>query len=140
MEQSCLCCAGGHMTCHNISCGEDGECKLIRGVQGCHPKPKVAHFTVDRSQYTTFDGRAFEFHRSCNYTLVQMSSPKKLNVEPVLMASQGSHSEGRQIYLQVNKMYLKTSIAFPGKIQVIHVIISQPTILLIFHHFTCTVK
>ncbi|XP_071325188.1 IgGFc-binding protein [Trachinotus anak] len=117
-EQSCLCHAGGHMTCHNISCGEDEECKLIRGVQGCHTKPKVAHCSVDGSHYTTFDGQAFEFHGSCNYTLVQTCSLKKLYVEPVLIAAQGNHSEGRAIYLQVNKMYFKTSTAFPGKIQV----------------------
>ncbi|XP_041798261.1 IgGFc-binding protein-like [Chelmon rostratus] len=117
-EQSCLCHAGGHMTCRNVSCREDEECKLIRGVQGCHPKPKVAHCSVDASQYTTFDGQAFEFHGSCNYTLVQTCSLKKLDMEPVLIAAQGSRSEGRQIYLQVNKKYLKASAAFPGKIQV----------------------
>ncbi|XP_051261445.1 IgGFc-binding protein-like isoform X2 [Dicentrarchus labrax] len=117
-EQSCLCHAGGHMTCRNVSCGEDEECKLIRGVQGCHPKPKVAHCSVDGSQYTTFDGQAFEFHGSCNYTLVQTCSLKKLNVEPVLIAAQGNHGQGSEIYLQVNKMYFKTSAALPGKIQV----------------------
>ncbi|XP_059194717.1 IgGFc-binding protein-like isoform X2 [Centropristis striata] len=116
-QRSCLCHAGGHMTCSNVSCGEDEECKLIRGVQGCHPKLKVAHCSVDGSQYTTFDGQAFEFHGSCNYTLVQ-TCLNKLDVEPVLIAAQGSHSKGRQIYLTVNKMYFKTSTAFPGKIQV----------------------
>ncbi len=128
-EQSCLCHAEGHMTCRNVSCGEDEECKLIRGVRGCHPKSKVAHCSVDGSQYTTFDGQAFEFHGSCNYTLVQTCSLKKqsLAVEPVLIAAQGNHSAGRHIYLQVNKMYFKTSTAFPGKIQVIHVMISRPS-------------
>nr|XP_046255484.1 IgGFc-binding protein-like isoform X2 [Scatophagus argus] len=117
-EQSCLCHAGGHMTCRNVSCGEDEECKLIRGVQGCHPKSKAAHCSVDGSQYTTFDGQTFEFHGSCNYTLVQTCSLKILDVVPVLITAQGNRSEGRQIYLQVNKMFLKTSAAFPGKIQV----------------------
>lgn len=112
------------MTCNNVSCAEDEECKLIRGVQGCHPKPKVAHCSVDGSLYTTFDGQAFEFHGSCNYTLVQTCSLKKVDVEPVLIAAQGSQSEGRQIYLQVNKMYFKMSTSFPGKIQVM---ISQPS-------------
>ena len=103
-EQSCLCHAGGHMPCHNVSCGENEECKLIKGVQGCHPKAKVARCSVDRSQYATFDGQAFEFHGSCNYTLVQTCSIKKLHVEPVLIAAQGNHSERRQIYLQVNRL------------------------------------
>lgn len=125
-EQSCLCHAGGRVTCRNVSCGEDEECKLIKGVQGCHPKPKVARCSVDGSQYTTFDGQAFEFHGSCNYTLVQ-TCLNKLDVEPVFIAAQGNHSEGRQIYLQVDKMHFKMSAAFPGKIQVIHVMISQPS-------------
>ncbi|XP_063735180.1 IgGFc-binding protein-like [Eleginops maclovinus] len=116
-KQSCLCHPGGHMTCRNVSCGEDEECKLIRGVQGCHPKPKVAHCSVEGSQYTTFDGQAFEFHGSCYYTLVQ-TCLNKLDVEPILIAAMGNYSEGRQIYLQVNKMQLRTSKAFPGKVEV----------------------
>ncbi|XP_074538742.1 IgGFc-binding protein [Halichoeres trimaculatus] len=117
-EKSCLCNAGGRMTCRNVSCGEDEECKLLKGVQGCHAKPKVAFCSVDGSQYSTFDGQAFEFHGSCNYTLVQTCSLKKLDVEPVLIAAQGNHREGRKIYLQVNKMYFKISAGFPGQIQV----------------------
>ncbi|XP_047196958.1 IgGFc-binding protein-like [Hippoglossus stenolepis] len=117
-RQSCLCHAGGNMTCHNVSCGEDEECKLIRGVQGCHPKPKVAHCSVDCSKYTTFDGRAFEFQGSCNYTLVQICSLKNLDVKPVVITAHGNHLEGRQINLQVNTMYFEASTVFPGKIQV----------------------
>lgn len=120
-EQSCSCHAGGNITCHHVSCGEDEECKLIKGVKGCHPRPKVARCSVDGAQYTTFDGQEFEFHGSCNYTLVQTCSLKKVDVKPVLIAAQGNHSEGRQIYVQVDDMYLKTTAAFPGKIQVIHV-------------------
>lgn len=123
-EKSCLCNAGGHMSCRNVSCREDEECKLIRSVQGCHPKPKVAHCSVDGSHYTTFDGQEFEFHGSCNYTLVQMCSLKEL--KPVFVAAQGNRAEGRQIYMQVNEMHIKTSAAFPGKIQVIHAMILHP--------------
>uniref|UniRef100_A0A8D2ZEQ9 VWFD domain-containing protein n=1 Tax=Scophthalmus maximus TaxID=52904 RepID=A0A8D2ZEQ9_SCOMX len=130
-KQSCLCHTGGHMTCHNVSCGENEECKLVRGVQGCHPKPKVAHCSVDGSQYTTFDGRTFEFHGSCNYTLVQMCSLKNLDVEPVVISAQGNGIEGRQIYLQVNNTYFHTSTAFAGKIQVIYGKNSEPSTLLI---------
>ncbi|KAM6995326.1 IgGFc-binding protein [Tautogolabrus adspersus] len=117
-EKSCRCNAGGRMTCRNIFCGKDEECKLLRGVQGCYPKPKLARCSVDGSQYTTFDGRAFEFHGSCNYTLVQTCALKKLDVEPVFIAAKQNHSKGRQIYLQVNKMYFEISAAFPGNILV----------------------
>lgn len=63
----------------------------------------MAHCSVDGSQSTAFDGQAFEFHGSCNYTLVQMGL-NKVDAEPVLIAAQGDHSEGRHIYLQVNQM------------------------------------
>jgi len=111
------------MTCRNVSCGEDEECKLIMGVQGCHPKPQVAQCSVEGYQYTTFDGQAFEFHGSCTYTLVQ-TCLDKLDVEPILIAAMGNYSEGRQLYMQVNKMQLRTSAAFPGKVEVM---ISQPS-------------
>ncbi|CAJ1061665.1 LOW QUALITY PROTEIN: IgGFc-binding protein [Xyrichtys novacula] len=117
-EKKCLCNAGGQMTCREVSCGENEECKLLKGVQGCYPKPKVAHCSVDGSQYTTFDGQTFEFHGSCNNTLVQTCSLKELDVESVFIAAQGNHGEGRQIYLQVDKMYFQVSAAYPGKIQV----------------------
>lgn len=115
------------MTCHKVSCGEDEECKLIRGVQGCHPKPREAHCSVDGSLYTTFDGMAFDFYGSCNYTLVQMCPLKKLDAQPILIATDGNRTLGRQIYMQVNKMYFMMSTTFPGKIQVTCVIALQPS-------------
>uniref|UniRef100_A0A3Q3GMI2 IgGFc-binding protein-like n=1 Tax=Labrus bergylta TaxID=56723 RepID=A0A3Q3GMI2_9LABR len=120
-EKICRCNAGGRVTCRNTFCGKDEECKLLRGVQGCYPKPKLARCSVDGSQYTTFDGRAFEFHGSCNYTLVQTCALKKLDVEPVFIAAKQNHGKGRQISFQVNKMYFEISAAFPGTILVIYV-------------------
>nr|XP_020511172.2 LOW QUALITY PROTEIN: IgGFc-binding protein-like [Labrus bergylta] len=117
-EKICRCNAGGRVTCRNTFCGKDEECKLLRGVQGCYPKPKLARCSVDGSQYTTFDGRAFEFHGSCNYTLVQTCALKKLDVEPVFIAAKQNHGKGRQISFQVNKMYFEISAAFPGTILV----------------------
>ncbi|KAM3613584.1 uncharacterized protein V6R79_001825 [Siganus canaliculatus] len=125
--ESCLCHAGGRVTCRAASCGQNEECKLVGGVQGCHPKSKVAHCSVDGSQYTTFDGQAFEFHGSCNYTLVQTCSLKRDDVEPLMIAAYGgSRNEGRQIYLRVSQMHLKTSATFPEKIQVNGVLENLP--------------
>ncbi|XP_070690944.1 IgGFc-binding protein [Pempheris klunzingeri] len=104
--------SGSVHLCRGWQNNTDEECKLIKGVQGCHPKPKVAHCSVDGSQYTTFDGQAFEFHGSCNYTLMQTCSLNKLYVEPVLIAAQINHSLGRQIDLQVNGVY--ESLPFSG--------------------------
>lgn len=79
---------------------------LSKGVQGCHPKPREAHCSVDgSSQYTTFDGQTFEFYGSCNYTLVQTCSLKPLDAETFIIAVEGSNKGGRQIYLQLYKMF-----------------------------------
>ncbi|XP_028281769.1 IgGFc-binding protein-like [Parambassis ranga] len=117
-KQSSSCQAGGHVSCYSISCLGEEECKLIGGVQGCHPQPKEAHCSVSGSQYTTFDGKTFEFYGSCNYTLMWTCSLKKMGVEHVWIAAQGNQSHGRQIYMQINEMQFKISTEFPGKIQV----------------------
>ncbi|XP_061531066.1 IgGFc-binding protein [Phycodurus eques] len=117
-EQRCSCDVGGNLTCVDVSCSQDEECTLIRGIQGCHPKVKKAHCSINGSQLTTFDGLAFEFHGSCNYTLVHTCALKDLNVEPVLIALYANHSGGNQIYLEVNNMTFKMSTAYPEKIQV----------------------
>lgn len=54
-EQSCTCRAGGHMPYHNVSCGEDKKCQLIRGVEIFHPKFEVAHCSVGETLYTAFE-------------------------------------------------------------------------------------
>uniref|UniRef100_A0A3Q3EKG2 VWFD domain-containing protein n=1 Tax=Labrus bergylta TaxID=56723 RepID=A0A3Q3EKG2_9LABR len=130
-EKICRCNAGGRMTCRNTFCGKDEECKLLRGVQGCYPKPKLARCSVDGSQYTTFDGRAFEFHGSCNYTLVQTCALKKLDVKPVFIAALQNHSKGRQISLQVNKIIHKLYCILYLKN---HILVKIPNI---YHQTTC---
>ncbi|XP_061919145.1 IgGFc-binding protein isoform X2 [Entelurus aequoreus] len=117
-DQRCLCHPGGNLTCVDVPCSEQEECKLIEGIRGCHPKAKMTHCSINGSQYTTFDGWVFEFQGSCNYTLVQTCSPKDLDVEPLFISVLGNNSERKQIYLHVNNMTFKMSTAYPGKIQV----------------------
>jgi len=107
-EKSCLCHVGEHMACCNVSCGVRSVSLLgvfkVASLQ-------VTQCSVDGSQYTMFDGQAFELHGSCNYTLVQ-TCLNKLDAKPVLIGAQGNHREGRQIYLEVDTFYFKTSTAF----------------------------
>lgn len=124
-EQSCLCHAGGRVTCRNISCGENEECKLIKGVHGCHPRPKVAQCSVDGSQYATFDGRTFEFHGSCNYTLAQTCTLRDQDVEPFIITARSNLRGGGHINLQIYQMNFKMSSDFPGEVQVSKVILQS---------------
>ncbi|XP_054637554.1 IgGFc-binding protein isoform X2 [Dunckerocampus dactyliophorus] len=116
-DQRCLCHPGGNLTCVDVSCSEEEECKLVEGVQGCHPKAKMAYCSINGSQYTTFDGRGFEFHGSCNYTLVKTCSLKGLDVEPLFITVRGNGA-GKRLHLQVSNITFKISTAYPGKIQV----------------------
>ncbi|KAM8825944.1 IgGFc-binding protein [Synchiropus picturatus] len=116
-EQSCTCRAGGHVACFSVSCGEDEECSFVGGVRGCHPKPKVADCSLDGTHYTTFDGQIFDFHGSCNYSLVETCRPKSSGGHLFIYTS-GNYSLGRQISVQVKNMSLKISSDFPGFVQV----------------------
>ncbi|KAM9782502.1 IgGFc-binding protein [Neosynchiropus ocellatus] len=116
-EQSCTCHAGGHVSCHTVSCGEDEECSFVGGVRGCRPKPRVADCSMDGSHYTTFDGQIFDFHGSCNYTLVETCRPESSGGR-LLIYTSGNYSLGRQMSVQVKNMSLRMSSDFPGFLQV----------------------
>ncbi|XP_077384324.1 IgGFc-binding protein [Festucalex cinctus] len=115
-KRKCICHPDGNLACVNVSCSPDEECTLVEGIQGCRPKAEMADCYVNGSQFRTFDGRLFEFHGSCNYTLLETCGD--MNVEPLLVAVNGNSSGGKQIYLQVNNMTFMMSTASPGKIQV----------------------
>nr|XP_057939674.1 IgGFc-binding protein [Doryrhamphus excisus] len=117
-DQRCLCQPAGNLTCVDVSCSEEEECKLVESVRGCHPKAKMGHCTINGSRYTTFDGREFEFDGSCNYTLVKTCSLMGLDVEPLLITVHGNESEGKRLYLQVGNITFKMSADYSGKIQV----------------------
>ncbi|XP_061677224.1 IgGFc-binding protein [Syngnathoides biaculeatus] len=117
-EQTCSCHPGGNLTCVDAPCSPDEECALIRGVQGCHPKVKKAHCSINGSQLSTFDGLAFELNDTCNSTLVRTCALEDPNLEPVLISLYTNHSGGYQIYLEVNNMTFEMSTAYPEKIQV----------------------
>ncbi|XP_057690269.1 IgGFc-binding protein isoform X2 [Corythoichthys intestinalis] len=118
-EQKCSCHPGGNLSCVDVSCSLNEECTIIGGIQGCHPKTEMDRCSVNGSQFNTFDGQAFEFHGSYNYTLIDTCALVDQHVEPLLITVIGSdHSEGKQIDLQVYNMTLKMSSAYPQKIQV----------------------
>uniref|UniRef100_H9GN55 VWFD domain-containing protein n=1 Tax=Anolis carolinensis TaxID=28377 RepID=H9GN55_ANOCA len=70
-EERCQCQAGGRVVCESIRCGPNEECKLLDGVQKCHPTGS-ATCSASGSFYLTFDRLPFNFQGTCTYILAKL--------------------------------------------------------------------
>ncbi|XP_069040704.1 IgGFc-binding protein-like [Lepisosteus oculatus] len=70
--QRCSCLAGA-VSCSAASCGPQETCKVLAGVQACHPRGYASCAVSGNSHYLTFDGVRYDFQGACGYTLAQVS-------------------------------------------------------------------
>nr|XP_033818516.1 IgGFc-binding protein-like [Geotrypetes seraphini] len=70
-EQQCMCADGGLIECQTFSCDANEECKVVDGVQGCHPVGVGKCTAVGDPHYSSFDRRLFDFQGICQYVLVE---------------------------------------------------------------------
>uniref|UniRef100_W5M7M8 IgGFc-binding protein-like n=1 Tax=Lepisosteus oculatus TaxID=7918 RepID=W5M7M8_LEPOC len=70
--QRCSCLAGA-VSCSAASCGPQETCKVLAGVQACHPRSYASCAVSGNSHYLTFDGVRYDFQGACGYTLAQVS-------------------------------------------------------------------
>ncbi|KAH0631338.1 hypothetical protein JD844_005627 [Phrynosoma platyrhinos] len=84
-QKRCVCQPGGTMKCEAVSCGPDEECRLLGGIQKCHPIGNATCSVFGNPHYLSFDGLYFNFQGTCAYTLATTSSerltPFTVNVE-----------------------------------------------------------
>ncbi|XP_052404818.1 MAM and LDL-receptor class A domain-containing protein 1 isoform X21 [Carassius gibelio] len=70
-EQQCQCLGNGNIQCSPTSCKTDEVCMVKDGVLGCFPSSPVTCSVYGDPHYITFDGKAYSFWGTCNYTIAK---------------------------------------------------------------------
>ncbi|XP_069057211.1 IgGFc-binding protein-like [Pleurodeles waltl] len=68
-QERCQCGDNGAVTCQENTCGPNEECRVVNGIQGCHPSGSGTCVASGDPHYLSFDGLAFDFQGTCMYTL-----------------------------------------------------------------------
>ncbi|XP_051727335.1 MAM and LDL-receptor class A domain-containing protein 1-like isoform X5 [Ctenopharyngodon idella] len=74
-EQRCQCLGHGNIHCSPASCMADEVCMVKDGVKGCFPSSPATCSVYGDPHYITFDGKAYSFWGTCNYTIAKTCGP-----------------------------------------------------------------
>ncbi|NXD88687.1 FCGBP protein, partial [Halcyon senegalensis] len=115
--RSCSCEAG----CLWSGCGPGEQCRVVDGIQGCHPKSQGTCRVVGTTHYETFDGRRFIFQGTCLYQLAGLCQESQGLVGFQVLVQNGRHNAHllASVALVTIKVYGKTitiSQKHPGKV------------------------
>lgn len=71
----CECQGHGKIHCSPVSCLAGEVCMVQDGIKGCFPSSPVTCSVYGDPHYITFDGKAYSFWGTCNYTIVKTCGP-----------------------------------------------------------------
>nr|XP_054596325.1 IgGFc-binding protein [Nothobranchius furzeri] len=76
-DQQCTCEENGAVTCQKNKCQLGEVCKLVNGVNGCHPEGEGKCVASGDPHYISFDGQRFDFQGTCVYVLAKVCDGDK---------------------------------------------------------------
>lgn len=121
-NMECMCQVGGAVTCHKFSCGPNEECKMVEGIQKCHPRSSATCSGSGDPHYFTFDGVPFDFQGTCSYILAKTAIESELT--PFIVTAEnepwgnGKVSVIKQVSVEVYGFKLTLIHKKKGQVQV----------------------
>ncbi|XP_044847386.1 IgGFc-binding protein-like isoform X2 [Mauremys mutica] len=132
-EEQCVCQAGGEVVCKAFSCSTGEQCRVVDGVQKCHPFGSATCSASGQSHYLSFDGVPFDFQGTCTYILAKTCTdardltPFTISVEKESWGS-GNVSMAKLVSIQVYGITLTLLQNVQGLIMVDGVFHNLPVI------------
>ncbi|TRY96804.1 hypothetical protein DNTS_005134 [Danionella cerebrum] len=132
----CQCLGNGSVQCSPVSCAADELCLVKDGVKGCFPSSPVTCRVYGDPHYISFDGKAYSFWGTCNYTIAQSCGPTNTqftisarnqgrtnsassSLNSVALHMQGLHIVmGRNKPIQVNGAQVRLPAAFGSSVSI----------------------
>lgn len=92
-EEKCVCGETGDISCQKNKCPSGETCKLLDGLNGCHPVKNDKCVASGDPHYTSFDGKRFDFQGTCTYVLAKACNLGKTSLTPFTV-TQGNQRYG----------------------------------------------
>lgn len=81
-EEKCVCGETGAISCQKNKCPRGETCKILNGVNGCHPIKHDKCVASGDPHYISFDKRQFDFQGTCSYVLAKACNLDQSSLTP----------------------------------------------------------